>query len=444
MPENRPPSEQLSSSLIGAERRELLLREAVRQGLLDPEETPLAAFLDLDAVTETVAALHAAFPAALDVRHAFAAKANPLGPVLRRLRALGMGCEVASPGEFAQALAAGFPPELIVLDSPAKTRRELALALDLGVTVNIDNWQELARIDALLAGRRSAARIGVRINPQVGGGSIAAMSTATATSKFGIPLADAGNATRLIEAFRARPWLTELHCHVGSQGVDLDLMATGVAATAAFAERINRELGRRQVTGLDIGGGLPVNFADDRIAPGWDAYVDRLRTHAPVLFDGRYRLTTEFGRSVLAKSGFIASYIEYTKEAGGRPIAIGHAGAQVATRTVFMPDSWPLRISAHHPSGRTKHGTPVPQDVAGPCCFAGDLIARARPLPRLAPGDLICLLDCGAYYPSNHFSYNSLPEPPVHGATTTPTGTVHFTPLRPAQPLEALLTPTPA
>lgn len=96
MPENRPPSEHLPSPLIGAERRELLLREAVRQGLLDPEETPLAAFLDLDAVTGTVAALHAAFPAALDVRHAFAAKANPLGPVLRRLRALGMGCARAS------------------------------------------------------------------------------------------------------------------------------------------------------------------------------------------------------------------------------------------------------------------------------------------------------------------------------------------------------------
>ncbi|MFC8715886.1 diaminopimelate decarboxylase [Kitasatospora sp. NPDC057198] len=439
MPEHRP-----SPPPISAERRELVLRAAVRQGLLDPERAPLAAFLDLDAVAGTVAALHAAFPAGPEVRHAFAAKANPLGPVLRRLRELGMGCEVASPGEFAQALAAGFPPELIVLDSPAKTRAELDLALDLGVSVNIDNWQELARVDAVLAGRRSSSRIGVRINPQVGGGRIAAMSTATATSKFGVPLADTGNAARLVEAFRARPWLTELHCHVGSQGVDLDLMATGIAGTAAFAERINRELGRRQVTGIDIGGGLPVNFAGDRIAPGWDAYVERLRAHAPVLFDGRYRLTTEFGRSVLAKSGFVASYVEYTKVAGGRPIAIGHAGAQVATRTVFAPDSWPLRISTHHPSGAAKHGVPVLQDVAGPCCFAGDLVARARPLPLLEPGDLYCLLDCGAYYPSNHFSYNSLPEPAVHGATTAPDGTVRFETLRAAQSIDDLVARTTA
>ncbi|MFD7645036.1 diaminopimelate decarboxylase [Kitasatospora sp. NPDC059795] len=425
--------------LIGAERRELLLRAAVRDGLLDPEDTPLAAFLDLDAVTETVAALHAAFPARLDVLHAFAAKANPLGPVLRRLRGLGMGCEVASPGEFAQALAAGFAPDRIVLDSPAKTRRELALALDLGVAVNIDNWQELARVDDLLANRPTTSRIGVRVNPQVGGGSIAAMSTATATSKFGIPLADPGNAERLIDAFRARPWLTWLHCHIGSQGIDLSRMAAGVGATVDFAERINHELGRRRITGIDLGGGLPVNFADDRVAPGFDAYVNELRRHAPALFDGNYRLVTEFGRSILAKAGFTASYIEYTKQAGGRAIAVGHAGAQVATRTVFMPDSWPLRISTHHPSGAAKHGAPVPQDIAGPCCFAGDLVARNRPLPLLDPGDLVCLLDTGAYYSSHHFSYNSLPEPPVHGATTDPTGTVHFEPLRPAQPLDALL-----
>ncbi|MGW4380023.1 diaminopimelate decarboxylase [Kitasatospora sp. NPDC004531] len=428
--------------LIGAERRELLLRAAVQRGLLDPEDTPLAAFLDLDAVTETVAALHAAFPARLDVLHAFAAKANPLGPVLRRLRGLGMGCEVASPGEFAQALAAGFAPDRIVLDSPAKTRRELALALDLGVAVNIDNWQELARVDALLAHRPTASRIGVRVNPQVGGGSIAAMSTATATSKFGIPLADPGNADRLIDAFRARPWLTWLHCHIGSQGVDLSRMAAGVGATVDFAERVNRELGRRQVTGIDLGGGLPVNFADDRVAPAFDTYVDELRRHAPALFDGGYRLVTEFGRSILAKAGFTATYVEYTKQAGGRAIAVGHAGAQVATRTVFMPDSWPLRVTAHTPSGAAKHGDPVRQDVAGPCCFAGDLVARDRPLPLLEPGDLVCLLDTGSYYSSHHFSYNSLPEPPVHGARTAPDGTVHFELLRPAQTIDDLVART--
>ncbi|MFC5664570.1 diaminopimelate decarboxylase [Kitasatospora misakiensis] len=424
-----------------AARRDLVLREAVRRRLLDPEDALLAAFVDLDGVAASVAGLRAAFPASLDVLHTFAAKANCLVPLLARLRELGMGCEVASPGEFAQALAAGFEPSRIVLDSPAKTRRELVRALELGVAVNIDNWQELARVDELLRAGASASRIGVRVNPQVGGGSIGAMSTATATSKFGIALADEGNAERLVEAFRERPWLTWIHVHVGSQGCPLDLMAAGVAQAVAFAERVNGELGRRQVVGIDLGGGLPVNFADDTTAPTFAGYVERLRAHAPELFGGGYRLATEFGRSLLAKNGFTAAYVEYTKTSGGRRIAVTHAGAQVATRTVFMPDAWPLRITAHHPSGAAKGGAVVPQDVAGPCCFAGDLVATGRPLPLLEPGDLVALLDTGAYYATTHFQYNSLPEPAVHGFAVDAAGAVHFEPLRRAQDVEELLRP---
>ncbi|MFE0463104.1 diaminopimelate decarboxylase [Kitasatospora sp. NPDC058965] len=426
----------------GPARRELILRAAVRDGLLDPDEAPLAAFLDLDAVAATVDSLHRAFPDRVEVRHAFAAKANSLVPVLARLRELGMDCEVASPGEFAQALAAGFEPERIVFDSPAKTRRELARALELGVAVNIDNWQELARLDTLLTDRRTDSRIGVRVNPQLGGGSIGAMSTATATSKFGIALADEGNVERLVAAFRERPWLTWLHCHVGSQGCPLDLMADGVAATLALAQKINSELGRRQVVGLDIGGGLPVNFAGDEVSPGYPEYVERLRAHAPELFSGEFRLVTEFGRSVLAKNGFTAGYVEYTKNSGGRAIAITSAGVQVATRTVFAPDSWPLRISAHDGTGAAKHGEPVEQDVAGPACFAGDLVARARPLPLLLPGDLVVLLDTGAYYSSTPFAYNSLLEPAVHGVTVAADGSVRFDTLRRAQTVEDLLART--
>ncbi|MBP0448583.1 diaminopimelate decarboxylase [Kitasatospora sp. RG8] len=427
------------TALHSPERRELILRAAVRDGLLDPENAQLAGFLDLDAVAATVDSLHRAFPGSVEVLHAFAAKANSLVPVLARLRDLGMGCEVASPGEFAQALAAGFQPAQIVFDSPAKTRRELAQALELGVAVNVDNWQELARIDELLTTRPTRSRIGVRVNPQTGAGAIGAMSTATATSKFGIAPADDGNTERLVEAFRDRPWLTWLHCHVGSQGCPLDLMAQGVAATVALARKINSELGRRQVVGLDIGGGLPVNFADDLATSGYQEYVERLRAHAPDLFSGEFQLVTEFGRSVLAKNGFTAAYVEYTKTSGGRAIAITFAGVQVATRTVFAPDSWPIRVTAHDATGAAKHGEAVEQDVAGPACFAGDLVAEARPLPMLEPGDLVALLDTGAYYTSTPFSYNSLLEPAVHGATVAADGTVRFATLRRAQTVADLL-----
>ena len=178
-----------------------------------------------------------------------------------------MGCEVAGAGELAQALAAGFPYEQIVFGSLLKTRAELLRALELGVAVNTDNFQELARIDTILATRSSTSRIGIRINPQVGAGSIAQSSTATATSKFGIALEDDGNVDRLLQAYREHPWLTWLHAHVGSQGSPLDLIAQGIAKTVAFAKKVNAGLGRRQIVGIDIGGGLPVDFDNDDSAP---------------------------------------------------------------------------------------------------------------------------------------------------------------------------------
>jgi diaminopimelate decarboxylase len=184
---------------------------------------------------------------------------------------------------------------------------------------------------------------------------------------------------------------------------------------------------------LDIGGGLPVNFGSDADEPGFAAYADLLRAEVPGLFDGRYGLVTEFGRSLLAKNGTVLARVEYAKSAGGRAIAVTHAGAQVATRTVFVPEAWPIRVLALDPKGREKSGDPVVQDVAGPCCFAGDLVARGRELPRLAAGDHVALLDTGAYYFSTHFAYNSLPRPAVHAFTAHADGAVDFAPVRVAQ-----------
>src|SRR4051812_16531508 len=123
----------MTGTTLAAVRRERILQAAVRQGLLDPERSSLAAFVDLDGVATTVGSLHRAFPDSVSVVHAFAAKANCLVPVLSELEHHGMGCEVATAGELARALAAGFPPERIVFDSPAKTRAELERALALGV-----------------------------------------------------------------------------------------------------------------------------------------------------------------------------------------------------------------------------------------------------------------------------------------------------------------------
>ncbi|WP_327283731.1 diaminopimelate decarboxylase [Streptomyces sp. NBC_01205] len=427
-----------------AARRDLAVRAAVEQGLVGGEEgaQPLVCLLDVAGIRSSAAALTSAFAAALapgtPVLHAFAVKACPLVPVLRLLAECGLGCEAAGPGELELARAAGVEPQRTVLDSPAKTVAELRGALALGIAVNADSRQELERLDGLVAAAPTTSPIGVRINPQTGAGAIDALSTATATSKFGIALRDPGARAWIVRAFLERPWLTRLHIHSGSQGVPLSLIAEGVRELYALAEEINAAAGRRQVDTLDIGGGLPVNFASDAQAPAYAEYVAALREAVPALFRGRYGLVTEFGRSLLAKHGLVLSRVEYTKTTGGRPIALTHAGVQLATRTVYAPAAWPLRILPYDAKGTPKTGPPVAQDIAGPACFAGDLLATARELPELAPGDLIAVPDTGAYFFTAHYGYNSLPRPAVHGFTTTASGTVRFAPARPAQSLPEL------
>ncbi|MEU1668029.1 diaminopimelate decarboxylase [Streptomyces sparsogenes] len=436
-----------------AARRERAVRAAVEQGLIGADQ-PVVGLLDVAGIRAAAAELRAAFDEVVapgtPVLHAFAVKAAALVPVLRLLADEGIGCEVASPGELALARAAGVHPERIVLDSPAKTHAELREAVELGIAVNADNPQELARLDALVRPRTGPGPtlppgpLGLRVNPQVGGGSIGALSTATATSKFGVALLDVGAREWVVRAFTERPWLTRLHAHVGSQGCPLDLMAAGVRAAYELAEEINRAVGRQQIDTLDIGGGLPVNFGSDEVTPGYRDYARLLLATVPGLFDGRYGLVTEFGRSLIAKSGTVLARVEYAKSAGGRPIAVTHAGAQLATRTVFAPESWPLRVAAYDSTGLPKPtgpDGPVPQDVAGPCCFAGDLVAANRPLPRLEAGDLVALLDTGAYYFSNHFAYNSLPRPGIYGFSTTPGKhtPVRFAPVRSPQSLDEIV-----
>jgi len=415
---------------------QIILQAALKAGYLS-EDRPLAAFVDTAGVIQTIEALHAAFPDHFE--HTFAAKANTMASALALVRERGMGCEVASRGELEQALRAGFEPGKTVYDAPAKTQDVLHRVLSDGIGLNIDNFQEFERVETLVQDTASRSRIGFRINPQIGAGTIGAMSTATTTSKFGVTLDDAGNREALIDFYRSHDWLRSIHTHVGSQGCSLDLMAAGIRKVVDLAAEINSIIRKQQIEVIDIGGGLPVNFDSDEIKPSFEDYAAELKRQVPELFSGKYRVKTEFGRSIFAKNGFIATRVEYTKNSGGRQIALSHAGVQIAARTVFMPDHWEIRLSVFDSSGRVKTGNEVLQDIAGPCCFAGDMIGTERKLPLIEPGDYVLLHDTGAYYFSNPYYYNSLPAPAVYAATHLSEGDVKFATWRRQQTLDQML-----
>ena len=437
-----PDSQLLESTISDTDRcgraslKGEVLREALQCGYLSDKQL-VSGFINVTGVSKTITSLIDAFPAHFE--HTFAAKANAMSQSLAIVRNHGLGCEVASAGELRQALKVGFAPEKIVYDEPAKTTSAIHFVLENGINFNIDNFQEFERVKKLTQSETPRSRIGFRINPQVGSGNIGAMSTATNTSKFGVAINDPGNRERLLNYYQAHAWLTSIHTHIGSQGCSLELMVAGIRKVVDLAKEINASLASPQISVIDIGGGLPVNFESEEVTPTFAHYSATLQSAVPELFSGEFTVKTEFGRSIYAKNGFIATRVEYTKESGGRHIAITHAGAQTATRTAFMPELWAIRLSVFDSFGNPRKGTLLEQDVAGPCCFAGDMLAKKRPLPRIEPGDYVVLHDTGAYYFSNPFFYNNLPAIAVYGASENDAGGITLEPWRKQQSIDDML-----
>lgn len=398
---------------------EMLHRALAEDRLAGP---PHAAVLyDLDQVGKRIEALRAAFPS--DALHALAIKACPISELLRFAASLGCGAEVASEPELRQALRLGFPAERVVFDSPVKTPAEIELALAEGVLINADSLQEIDRI-ADLKPERSASKIGVRINPSLRAGSIAATSTATPGSKFGVSLAD--DRSELLDRFELHPWLTGLHLHVGSQGCDLGLLLEAADALVAFAAAVEERTGAGRIQTIDLGGGLSAAYHAGETRPGFAEYTRGLRERLPRLFAGEWRLVTEFGRAVWANAGIAVSRVEYTKTSGGHRIAAIHLGADMFLRTAYVPEAWHHEVSVFDGSGRPKSGEPLEQDVAGPLCFSGDLVARQRLLPPIEPNDVVVIHDAGAYTLGMWSRYNSRRSPGVYGYSSEGSGLVEF------------------
>ena len=369
-----------------AERSALLLREGQRQ-----DERAILVH-DLELMGERLALLRSAFPA--NALHGVAVKANPLLKVLEQIVAAGVGLECASIEEVELSLAAGCAPERIIFDSPAKTRAELRFALERGIHLNLDNFDELERVRSLEPAP-GGSHIGVRINPQVGSGSIGMTSVAGRSSKFGVPLE--ARRQQLLEAFARHEWLDGLHVHVGSQGCELQQLVEAVRRCEALRAEANATRAR-PITQVDIGGGLPTAYREDDHPPELRDYVGALESEAPSLFAPDTRILTEFGRALQANCGWAISRVEYAKHEAGGHMAVLHLGADAFMRRVYKPEDWHHDFLVLDPQGRLKREAPRrPVTLVGPLCFGGDILARELELPEIHEGDLVVIRDCGAY-----------------------------------------------
>lgn len=388
---------------------------AHKNNLLNREDTAIL-FYDLTYIKERIEEVQNAFPK--NSLHTAAIKACPVINVLRHIKDFNVGLEAASLPEAYLAEKTGYDKKKIIFDSPAKTKEEIEYVINLGAHINADSLEELDIINRIIAGKKTNASFGLRINPQVGTGKILISSVAGDYSKFGVPIKEFRE--QIIEAYLKYEWLTGIHLHVGSQGCPLELFLNGIETLYKLTIEINSLLSERkkerQINIFDIGGGFPVSYKKEETAVSINEYAKSIKERFPLLCTESFKLITEFGRYYYANTAFALCRIDNIKRQKGITTIVSHLGADFLLRRAYLPEFYHHDISLITGNGQFKQDKNKEKCViAGPLCFAGDVIAKEILLPVAERGDYLVINDVGAYTLSMWSRYNSRQTPKILG-----------------------------
>ncbi|MCQ8894785.1 MAG: diaminopimelate decarboxylase [Methanolinea sp.] len=340
------------------------------------------------------------------VKVLYAAKANGNLAILRALAREGAGADVFSSGELTLALSAGMAPGDLLFNGSSKSRQDLALAVEKGVPVSVDSLDELHVLDEVSRQAGRVTPIAFRVNPALDVPTHPKIATGLATSKFGIPHGMIRDAYR--EAMKCEGVLpVGIHCHIGSQILDLQPF---VEAARVMVE-IVRDLVAMgiRIEFVDLGGGLgiPYHHQVDERAPSPREYAEAV---VPVIRKGLGEigitpgLWVEPGRSLVADSTILLTRVNSTKKAHKNFVNVD-AGFNLLVR--------PAMYEAYHEvivAGKADMQPAETYTVAGPICESGDILAADRRLPAVHEGDLLAVLDTGAYGFSMSSQYNCRPR----------------------------------
>ena len=332
----------------------------------------------------------------------YAVKANSALAVLKLLADRGAGFDIVSGGELERVLAAA--PEAVgrvVFSGVGKTAAEIDLALKAGILeFNVESEAELALLTKGAAKLKVKARFALRVNPDVFADTHPYISTGLREHKFGI---DIRQALRIYKSMAGNRWV-EAHgvsVHIGSQ----IRSAAPFGAAMARVSKLVSELRSEGIVlkSIDAGGGLGIDYHGG----AFDAAA-KVREYAAAIsealagFEGR--LLLEPGRFLVAQAGALVARVLQVKRNGKKTFVITDAAMNDLIR--------PALYQAHHEivPVRRRTGRARTVDVVGPVCETGDFFARDRKLGPVEPGDLVALLDAGAYGMAQSSNYNTRPR----------------------------------
>ncbi len=337
----------------------------------------------------------------------YSVKANSNLTILRLLSRMGSGFDIVSGGELERLLRIDRRlMRKVVFSGVGKTSEELDAALRAGIAVfNLESEAELWTLASRAAALNKVARIALRVNPDVPAATHPYISTGLHEHKFGIPLRDA----RLLYA-RARETrfvkVVGVSVHIGSQITTAEPFHAAMERVADLVRHLQQE-GHR-IEYVDAGGGLGINYEETSL-PALREYVAAYAAAVTKPLRGlKVHLLLEPGRVILGPAGVLVASVLYRKQNDGKRFVVANGAMNDLIR--------PSLYNAYHeivPVAQTHQSemTTVRCDVVGPICESGDFLGKDRELPALEPGDLIAVLDAGAYGMSLASNYNSRPRP---------------------------------
>ena len=334
----------------------------------------------------------------LDHLVCYAVKANGNLAVLRALASLGAGADIVSGGELYRAMRAGFDPKKVVFAGVGKTEAELMAGLGERILLfNVESAPELERLERLAARFGKRARVSLRVNPDVDAGSHDHITTGRERDKFGIPVEQA-----LALADRAKQYrcvdIIGVHQHIGSQITKLQPFRDSVERSAGLVEELKTR--GFDIQYFNIGGGLGIRYKDEE-TPTPKELVEAIR---PTLEAAGTKILCEMGRFISGAAGVLLTGVVYRKKSGEKDFIVADAGMNDLLR--------PSLYDAHHEIRAVEqNGSVTGADLVGPVCESGDYLARDRELPDAQEGDLLAVMDAGAYGFSMASNYNSRPRP---------------------------------
>jgi len=334
-----------------------------------------------------------------DINHliCFAVKSNPNIAILNLLAKNGAGFDIVSGGELQRVIAAKGDPKKVVFSGVGKSKEDIELAIKHGIlSFNVESEAELYRIQSIAKKLSKVVSISIRVNPDVDPKTHPYISTGLKDNKFGVDEQNAISMYKIAKELDSIE-IKGIDCHIGSQITELQPFEDSIKKLLVLIDHLKSI--DISIEHIDIGGGIGIQYSNE-VPPTFSDYAKTVKN----TLKGRdLKIIFEPGRALIGKAGILLTEVEYIKNSSEKNFIIINAAMNDLMRPALYGAFHEI-INLSPTDSEQKH-----YDIVGPVCETGDFLGKDRLLSAVE-GNILAVLDVGAYGMSMSSNYNSRPK----------------------------------